>query len=153
MPWPEVWQESVWVDGIGFVPVAPSPLPVPDAPPPSVYQGPKGDEGDQGPVGPQGSQGVAGPTGPVGPDGATGPQGIQGVVGPQGPAGPTAAYTHTQFSASATWTVAHNLGFRPDVAVTTTGGLEVFGGEVLHLSDNTLQVSFDVAFAGQARCL
>ena len=79
-------------------------------------------------------------------------------VGPQGPVGPPGAngspgtsYEHTQASASALWTVAHNLGFRPAVSILTTGGVEILGGEILHLSVNTLQITFDEAFAGSAR--
>lgn len=71
------------------------------------------------------------------------------MVGPPGPAG--SAYVHTQASALTTWTIPHNLGYRPTVTVTTLGGAEVIGGEVIHLSVNTLQIDFDIAFAGQAR--
>lgn len=74
---------------------------------------------------------------------------LQGPPGPSGPSG--AGYVHTQASALAVWTVPHNLGYRPSVSVTTTGGVEVEGGEVLHLSTNTLTITFDVAFAGSAR--
>lgn len=72
--------------------------------------------------------------------------------GPPGPPGsPGAGYVHVQSSSAAVWTVAHNLGYRPGVTVTTTGGVEVEGGEVLHLSTNVLTITFDVAFAGFAR--
>lgn len=77
--------------------------------------------------------------------------GIQGPAGTNGSAG--ARYTHVQASALLIWTVAHNLGFRPNVTVTTTGGQEVWGGEVLHLSSNTLTITFDVALAGSADCV
>ena len=79
---------------------------------------------------------------------------LASTVGIQGPPGsngsPGARYVHTQASALTVWTVPHNLGFRPVVAVFTTGGVEVLGGEVLHLSLNTLTITFDVAFAGSA---
>jgi len=61
-------------------------------------------------------------------------------------------YTHTQSSASATWTVAHNLGYHPSVSIETPGGLEMIG-EVLHQSNNLLTISFASARAGTARCL
>ncbi len=64
----------------------------------------------------------------------------------------TSRHYHTQSSAAAAWTVAHNLGFRPSVSVTTTGGVETLGGEVVHLSAVTLQIIFDVPFAGFAHC-
>ena len=81
---------------------------------------------------------------------AAGVQGIQGIPGPNGSS--LARYTHTQISPLATWTVAHNLGLRPNVTITTTGGQEVWG-EVLHLSANTLKVNFDTPLAGAATCI
>jgi hypothetical protein len=75
------------------------------------------------------------------------------VVGVQGPPGNGARHTHVQAAALLVWTVPHNLGFRPNVTVTTTGGQEVWGGEVLHLSVNTLTITFDVAMAGSADCV
>ena len=74
--------------------------------------------------------------------------GVQGPPGTNGSAG--ARYVHVQASAATLWTVAHNLGFRPVVAIYTVGGLQVEGGEVLHLSTLTLTITFDVAFAGSA---
>jgi hypothetical protein len=74
--------------------------------------------------------------------------------GPQGPPGGGATtYTHIQSSASALWTVAHNLGVKPIVTITTVGGVEVMGGEVVHLSNNTLTIAFNTSFAGEARCI
>ena len=78
-------------------------------------------------------------------------EGIQGPAGAMGT--PGARYVHTQASTSTIWTVPHNLGFRPVVTVLTVGGQEVLGGEVLHLSANTLNITFDVAFAGSASCV
>ncbi|MFM7013148.1 MAG: hypothetical protein ACKO0Z_28090 [Betaproteobacteria bacterium] len=62
-------------------------------------------------------------------------------------------YVHTQASALAVWTVPHNLNKRPSVSVTSAGGVEWEGGEVLHLSLNTLQITFDQPEAGFARCV
>lgn len=75
---------------------------------------------------------------------------LPGLPGPPG-AG-SSAYVHTQASELPTWTVAHNLGHKPSVAVFTIGSVEVVGGEVIHLDVNTLQILFDVPFAGWARC-
>lgn len=72
-----------------------------------------------------------------------------GVAGPPGASG-LMGYDHVQTVAAATWTIAHNLGVRPSVSTTTPGGLEMWG-TVLHLSDNTLQVSFSTPVTGFAR--
>ena len=77
--------------------------------------------------------------------------GPQGIPGPQGASG-LEGYNHTQGSASATWTVAHNLGYRPVVDARNTGGAVILG-EVLHLTVNTLHISFLSAVAGTARCV
>jgi hypothetical protein len=60
------------------------------------------------------------------------------------------SYTHTQASPATVWTVAHNLGFKPHVTARTTGGVEILGN-VLHLSDNTLTITFASAIDGFAR--
>lgn len=80
-------------------------------------------------------------------------RGDVGPAGPTGPAGAAVRYEHTQASASTLWVVAHNLGYRPSVTVLTVGGIEIFGAEVQHLSANTLNLSFDVAFSGTALCI
>jgi hypothetical protein len=71
-----------------------------------------------------------------------GPPGIPGASG--------AGYVHTQGSPSATWTIAHNLGFRPSVSVSSVGGIEVFA-EVAHISNTLLEVRFVLPFSGTAR--
>jgi hypothetical protein len=77
-----------------------------------------------------------------------------GPPGPPGPAGPPGAsgsgYNHTQGSAATTWTINHNLGFKPSVQTFTVGGLEIIG-EVQHTSDNQVLVTFNIALAGIAR--
>lgn len=81
-----------------------------------------------------------------------GPQGPQGPVGPQGPAGPASAfYEHVQASASATWTINHNLGFRPTVSAIDEGSQQIEGA-VVHTSINQLVLSFATPIAGRARC-
>ena len=72
------------------------------------------------------------------------------IPGPQGPAGSGSAYVHTQGSAATTWTINHNLGFRPGVTVLSVGGVEV-EAEVTHVSVNQAVVSFVSATAGSAR--
>lgn len=58
-------------------------------------------------------------------------------------------YRHTQVSPSATWTVAHGLGKRPSVSVVDSAGTEVVGG-VEYLDSDTVRLSFQGAFAGEA---
>ena len=60
------------------------------------------------------------------------------------------SYVHTQASASATWTVNHNLGFVPACEVYSSGGAEV-DAEVVHTSVNQTIIYFVAAFAGSAR--
>lgn len=65
--------------------------------------------------------------------------------------GAGASYVHTQASASATWTINHNLGFRPAIDLYTVGGAE-FIAEILHTSLNQAIVYLATSLAGTARC-
>lgn len=77
---------------------------------------------------------------------------IEGPAGPAGAAGSSAAsHIHTQGSAATTWTINHNLGFKPHVSLFSVGGVE-FEADVTHTSDNQSVVSLAVATAGSARC-
>lgn len=69
--------------------------------------------------------------------------------GPQGPAG-SGAYIHTQSAASTTWTINHNMGFRPSVELLDSGSQEI-DGEVSHPSVNQTVVTLNPASAGLAR--
>jgi hypothetical protein len=69
--------------------------------------------------------------------------------GPQGPAGGV-AYVHTQSTPSTTWTINHNLGFRPTVELLDAGSQEI-DGEVAHPSVNQTVVTLKPATAGLAR--
>lgn len=60
------------------------------------------------------------------------------------------SYLHTQSTASAVWTIAHNLGFKPSVELFNAGSQEI-DGDVLHLSDNVVQVTFNIPITGFAR--
>lgn len=71
------------------------------------------------------------------------------TVGPQGPAG-SGAYTHTQTTVSSTWTINHNMGFRPSVELLDSGSQEI-DGEVSHPSLNQTVVTLNPASAGFAR--
>ena len=58
-------------------------------------------------------------------------------------------YTHNQSTASATWTITHNLNFRPAVSVVDSGGNHVIG-DVNYVSVNVLTISFSSPFGGSA---
>lgn len=98
-------------------------------------------------VGSSDEEGIIGLTWQFGAGAKYGPQPTVGGGG--GPGG--SEYIHSQASASATWTVTHNLGFKPDTFITSLGGIHVMG-EILHIDNNTLQIFFDVPFQGYARC-
>jgi hypothetical protein len=74
-----------------------------------------------------------------------------GPPGPPGPPGPSGTgYDFNQASPAITWTINHNLGYRPSVQMFTVGGLEVLG-EIQHTSDNQTLITFNLAVAGTAR--
>lgn len=69
--------------------------------------------------------------------------------GPQGPAG-SGAYIYTQATISSTWTINHNLGFRPSVELLDSGSNEI-DGDIAHPSINQTVVTLNPASAGFAR--
>lgn len=69
------------------------------------------------------------------------------LTGPAGPSG--SSYTHNQAVPAATWTVTHNLGYNPNVAIVDSSDRLVVG-EVQYIDLNTLEVSFTAAFGGSA---
>ena len=80
--------------------------------------------------------------------GDKGDPGDKGDKGDPGPSG--AGFDYTQASPADTWTIAHNLGYRPSVSTFTPGGLEMMGS-AQHLSNDVLQITFTQAVAGTAR--
>lgn len=79
------------------------------------------------------------------------------VISAAGPAGPRGAaggeaFVFTQSTPASTWTVNHDLGFKPTVELMTAGGLE-FEADIQHLSDNHFVVNMNTATAGTARCI
>ena len=80
----------------------------------------------------------------------TGPQGPTGSAGPSGEAMYSdLSYVHTQNSASATWTVNHNLHFIPNVTVVDSAGT-VVEGSYSYPNSTTVVLSFSAAFSGKA---
>jgi hypothetical protein len=81
---------------------------------------------------------------------ASGPQGIQGPAGAAGLDGDAHdTYVFNQNTASATWTITHNLSAYPSVTVIDSAGTYVIGN-IEYISNNVLRLTFSAAFAGQA---
>ena len=59
------------------------------------------------------------------------------------------AYTHDQQSPSTSWSVAHNLGFKPSVFVVDTSDNVCFG-DILYTTANALTITFAQSFGGKA---
>jgi hypothetical protein len=125
-------------------------------------RGAQGTQGVQGTIGLQGVQGVQGRLG-------TGTQGTQGTAGLQGISGAAldntddltegttnkyftvgrVSYDHMQGAASSSWAITHNLGFKPNVTVIDSAG-NIVEGEIAYTNSNSLTVSFQSAFSGNA---
>ena len=58
-------------------------------------------------------------------------------------------YVHDQSSASATWSVTHNLNKRPAVSVVDSAGTQVIC-DIQYVSDNEVTLNFDDSTAGKA---
>ena len=86
-----------------------------------------------------GPQGIQGPAGPAGPTGATGPAGPTQTLG----------YVHTQNTVSSTWSITHNLGFKPNVTTEDSAGT-VIEGSIAYPDVNTVVLTFSTATSGKA---
>jgi len=85
--------------------------------------------------------------------------GQRGATGPQGPPGDLTAvynaipalvsYTHTQAAVATTWTIVHNLNFRPNVTVFDSANSMV-EGSITHTSSTQLSISFSAGISGTA---
>ena len=74
-------------------------------------------------------------------------------VGPQGPPGPAGTgFVFTNSKPSDTWTINHNLGFRPIVEAFDSGS-QVIDAAVSHPSVNTAVILFSIPVAGFARLI
>ena len=140
-------------------------------------QGPIGPGGGaQGTAGAQGAIGTQGLQGAIGA-GAQGTQGLQGVDGGgvtlqqlqeaiSGAALNTTddlsegttnlyftparvSYIHTQGASSSSWVIHHNLHFYPNVTVQDSAG-NIVEGEITYTNSDSLTVSFQTAFSGEA---
>lgn len=72
------------------------------------------------------------------------------IVASGSPVPALSTYVHTQSSASATWTINHNLGFKPSVELFSSGSQEI-EGDVVHTSNNQTMVYFTASITGFAR--
>ena len=72
------------------------------------------------------------------------------TTGPQGPAGNSVGFEQA-FSSASSVTVNHNLGYKPAVTVIDSAGDECIG-DVDHLSNNELIVTFSAPFSGTVLC-
>lgn len=59
------------------------------------------------------------------------------------------AYHHIQGSSSAVWEITHNLGFYPNVTTMDSSG-SIAEGEITHIDNNILRVTFSAPFSGNA---
>jgi hypothetical protein len=58
-------------------------------------------------------------------------------------------YVHTQGVAAAVWNINHGLNKKPSVTVVDSGGTEV-EGDILHIDNNNVTITFSAAFSGEA---
>jgi hypothetical protein len=69
-------------------------------------------------------------------------------TGGGGTGGPV-SYVHNQATVSATWSIAHGLGWYPNVTVIDSAGTTV-EGDITHTNSNLLTIHFSGAFTGVA---
>lgn len=82
--------------------------------------------------------------------GQPGPQGVPGDLDEVYEAIPSlVSYTHNQVSVSTTWTITHNLNFRPNVTVFDSANTMV-EGSITHISNTQLSVTFSAGISGTA---
>lgn len=61
----------------------------------------------------------------------------------------TTTYIYNQIVPSSTWIITHNLGRYPSISIVDSAGNEVIG-DVQYIDNNTVKISFTVAFSGTA---
>ena len=60
------------------------------------------------------------------------------------------AYRHVQSSAATTWSITHNLSFRPNVTAVDSTGRAIWPGALDYTSATAVQLTFSAAVAGEA---
>ena len=61
---------------------------------------------------------------------------------------PKTDYKHVQSIASSTWTINHNLGYKPGGIMVFDSAGEQWVGDVTHIDNNTLVISFNSSSFG-----
>lgn len=61
----------------------------------------------------------------------------------------TVSFRFVQSTASTTWTIAHNLGYNPNVTVVDSTGT-VCEGDIVYTNTNTITLTFSQAISGTA---
>ena len=79
--------------------------------------------------------------------GTSGPQGATGAAGQT--LYSDLSYVHTQNSASATWTITHNLHFIPSITVVDSNN-EVVEGSYSYPNSTSVVLSFSIPISGRA---
>jgi hypothetical protein len=64
----------------------------------------------------------------------------------------TFGYNHTQSSPNTTWTITHNLGYKPNVQAYNSSN-DVINGTVHHVNTNQCTIVFSSSQSGGARCI
>lgn len=59
------------------------------------------------------------------------------------------SYVFEKTIADTVWTIAHSLGFNPNVQVIATDGTNVIG-EISYIDNNNLTITFNQAYSGKA---
>lgn len=77
---------------------------------------------------------------------------VQDIANFGGGGGGASAYVHQQPTPAGTWTINHNLGYRPSVELLDSGSQEI-DGEVSHPTVNQTVVVLSPATAGLARLI
>lgn len=71
-----------------------------------------------------------------------------GMPGPTGPAGGAAStQVFSQGVPSAVWTIAHGLGYKPNVQSFDSTDDQILG-QILHIDNNSLTITFSAATSG-----
>jgi hypothetical protein len=66
------------------------------------------------------------------------------------PVAPVLAYRHVQATAATTWSITHNLSFRPNVTAVDSTGRAIWPGALDYTSATTVQLTFSAAVGGEA---
>jgi hypothetical protein len=84
-----------------------------------------------------------------GTQGVQGPAGAAGAQGLQGPAGTGGSFVFEQQSNSTTWTIIHNLQYRPAVTIQDYSK-NTIEGDINHIDISTVQLLFAEPVSGYA---